>query len=309
MIKKPCELLQKSIKVRMILAGFPGIGKTTLALSAPKPLLIDLDRGVNRVKVQHRKDTVEVSTYEELKTDLVPKNLTEYESIIIDTGMRLFEILKDWAIKQSTKNAKKDGSLSIQGYGVVGAEFRRFTDYCFYNLDKNLIIIFHTKEEKDGEDTKLRIDVEGGTKNTIWQSMDIGGFVEMQGKSRTIGFSNCERYFAKGTHGIYGIKEIPELEETTENNFLTKLFLEINKNIADENKFYEEEQAEYKTIMDELLPKIESMEPEDFVFVQELIKQVAHKLTSEKDLKSAFLAKIKELGYKYDKKQGAYVEI
>ena len=309
MIKKPCELLTDSIKIRMIIAGFPGIGKTTLALSSPKPLLIDLDRGVSRVNVKHRKDTAEVCTYEELKNDLVPRNIDGYETLIFDTGMRLFEIIKDWAIKQSPKNSKKDGSISIQGYGVVGAEFRRFIDYCFYKLNKNIIIIFHAKEEKDGEDTKLRIDIEGSTKNTIWQSMDIGGFVEMNGKNRTIGFSNCERYFAKGTHGIYGIKEIPELEETTENNFISKLFKEINQNISDEKNFYEEEQAEYQTIMDEVLPKIETMEPEDFVFVQELIKQVAHKLTSEKDLKSAFLAKIKELGYKYDKQQGAYVKI
>ena len=34
----------------MIIAGVPEIGKTTLALSAPKPLLIDLDRRLAELK-------------------------------------------------------------------------------------------------------------------------------------------------------------------------------------------------------------------------------------------------------------------
>ena len=37
-----------------IIYGSPGIGKTTLACSAPKPLLIDFDRGVSRVRADHR---------------------------------------------------------------------------------------------------------------------------------------------------------------------------------------------------------------------------------------------------------------
>ena len=42
MIKKPNEVVTSKKKIRFLLAGFPGIGKTTLALSAPKPLLIDV---------------------------------------------------------------------------------------------------------------------------------------------------------------------------------------------------------------------------------------------------------------------------
>ena len=36
-------------KIRMLLAGPPGIGKSTLAMSAPAPLLIDTDGGFDRV--------------------------------------------------------------------------------------------------------------------------------------------------------------------------------------------------------------------------------------------------------------------
>ena len=65
MIKKPFELKTVQKKYRMLIAGFPGIGKTTIALSAPKPLLIDVDKGIDRVRVNERKDFTQPLNYEE----------------------------------------------------------------------------------------------------------------------------------------------------------------------------------------------------------------------------------------------------
>lgn len=64
MIKQPNELTFNDKKFSMILYGSPGVGKTTLALFAPNPILIDFDRGVSRVKSYHRKLTIVCSTYE-----------------------------------------------------------------------------------------------------------------------------------------------------------------------------------------------------------------------------------------------------
>ena len=47
-----------------IIYGSPGMGKTTLALSAPKPVLIDFDHGVSRVSARHRVPTIVSNTYE-----------------------------------------------------------------------------------------------------------------------------------------------------------------------------------------------------------------------------------------------------
>ena len=77
MITKPCEMKFDDKKLSVIIAGVPGIGKTTLALSSPKPLLIDLDKGVSRVEARYRTDTVVVNSYEELMKDLKEGNLSE----------------------------------------------------------------------------------------------------------------------------------------------------------------------------------------------------------------------------------------
>lgn len=307
MIKKPFELKTIQKKYRMLIAGFPGIGKTTIALSAPKPLLIDVDKGIDRVRVNERKDFTQPLNYEELLTDL-NSDLSEYETIVVDTGGKLLDLMKPYVIKQDSKNGQKDGqTLSIKGYGAVGREFARLADYIAYTLNKHVVIVFHAKEDKDGEAVKLRILVEGATKDNVWQPMDIGGFVEMYNGKRTIGFDNCERYYAKGTHGVKGIREIPNLENpNNKNDFLTKLFEEMDNNIASEVEFYEEDKKKYEKVMNEINSKISEMTEENVMEVSNFMKNVEHALTSEKESKHIFKQKLEELNMFWNKEKMQY---
>ena len=79
-------------KFRVLIAGYPGIGKTTLGLSAPRPLLIDVDFGINRVMASVRKDYIQPETYEQLLEDL-NGDLSDYETIVIDTGGKLLDLM------------------------------------------------------------------------------------------------------------------------------------------------------------------------------------------------------------------------
>lgn len=307
MIKKPNEVVANTKKIRLLIAGFPGIGKTTLALSAPKPLHIDVDRGVDRVQAKNRCDFIQPETYEGLLEDL-NGDLSDYETLVFDTGGKLLDLMKPYVIRQDSKNGQKDGqTLSIKGYGAVGKEFQRLMDYAFYQLNKNVVVIFHAKEEKDGDATKLRILVEGSTKDNVWQPMDLGGFMEMYNNKRTIGFSNCERYFAKGTHGIQGIIELPNLDDSSvPNDFLTRLFKQVNQNILDEQKYFEEQKKKYEEVMDEVVPMIEIMTIDTVDQVVEKMKTVNHVLTSEKELKHKFKEKITELNLAWNKETKKY---
>lgn len=309
MIKKPNELINENQKIRMLIAGYPGIGKTTLALSAPKPLLIDVDLGINRVMASARKDFIQPNNYEELLEDL-KSDLSEYETLVIDTGGKLLELMKNYVIKKDVKNAKKDGSLSLQGYGSVAREFSKFMDNCYYNLRKNIVIVFHAVEEKDDEQTKLRILVEGSTKNTVWQNVELGCFMEIINKKKTIGFDNCERYFGKASFGIKGVMEIPELDGQVPNDFLTKLFQLANNNIKKETIYFEEQKVEYEKLMSEMTPKVDAMKTkDDLVEITNLIKNTNHILTSEKELKHKFKEKVAELGYVWNGEKKEYEKV
>lgn len=305
MIKKPAEMINETNKFRVLIAGYPGIGKTTLGLSAPKPLLIDVDFGINRVMASARKDYIQPESYQELLNDL-KGDLSDYETIVIDTGGKLLELMKAYVIKNDIKNAKKDGTLSLQGYGAVGREFTRFMNYIYFDLRKHCVIIFHAVEEKQDEETKLRILVEGSTKNTVWQNVELGGFIEMRGNKKTIGFDNCERYFAKSSFGIKGNHIIPELDGNIPNDFLTRLFEQANKNIQEESKVFEAERKEYQEVMDKYIPIIENMAPETVQEVSDLMRTIEHKLTSKKELTARFLEKLKDLNMQWNKEKQQY---
>lgn len=305
MIKNPAEMINTENRFRVLIAGYPGIGKTTLGLSAPKPLLIDVDFGINRTMARVRKDYIQPESYEELLNDL-KGDLSDYETIVVDTGGKLLDLMKAYVIKNDIKNAKKDGTLSLQGYGAVVREFSRFMNYIYFELRKHCVIIFHAVEEKQDEETKLRILVEGSTKNTVWQNVELGGFIEMRGNKKTIGFDNCERYFAKSSFGIKGNYTIPELDGTQQNDFLTKLFEQANKNIQEESKVFEEERKQYQEVMNALNPLIENMTLGNVNEVIEAIKTAPHILTSEKEAKAHFAEKIKELNLVWNKETMQY---
>lgn len=308
MIRNPNEIIDQEKKIRILIAGYPGIGKSTLALSAPNPLHIDVDFGIDRIEPRYRKPYIQPQSYEEILSDLVPGNLKDFDTLVFDTGGKLISLMSLWAIKKDPKYGQRDGSLSLKGYGYVGKEFVRLMDYCFYELNKHIVMVFHATEEKDGDNTRLRIKVEGQTKNNVWEPMDLGGFVEMYGNDRTIGFSNCERYFAKGTRGIKGVMKIPELSPTTPNDFLTKLFAQYNALAAKEVTDTAAEQAAYDEAMAQGQAIINSIVDVDTAnAAMPKMKTIKHALTSKQEVNVSFNAKISELGLVFSKEQKKYV--
>lgn len=151
MIRNPNDIQEGAKKIRMLIAGYPGIGKSTLALSAPNPLHIDVDFGIDRIEPRYRKPYIQPQSYDEILGDLTPINLQDFDTLVFDTGGKLISLMSLWAIKKDPKYGQRDGSLSLKGYGFVGKEFVRLMDYCFYELQKNIVIVFHATEEKDGD--------------------------------------------------------------------------------------------------------------------------------------------------------------
>lgn len=305
MIKNASDLDFKNKKFVIIVGGVAGIGKTTTGLSSPKPLLIDLDKGVSRVKPQHRTDTAEVEDYQELIDDLESADLSNYETIVIDTGGKLLEMLKPVVAQENLQNVQRDGSLTLKGYGAIKRKFKQFTEKLM-SFNKHIVYLFHATEvplANNKDVTGLRIRMEGGAKDDIWDDVDIGGFIEIINGKRTIGFSNCDRYYAKATHGVEGLYELPVLTEGVKNTFLTDLIENMTETLNGQTKDY----LLYEKVM-ELKPVIEhsqTLEQLNRVLVE--VQNATHYLTSKEELGSLCMAKAKELGFKYDKATKSFV--
>jgi phage nucleotide-binding protein len=248
LIKKPHEI-EPVTTIRMLVYGQPGIGKTTLALSAPDCLLLDFDKGAHRVKQQHLHDTVQVKSWSEV-CDVV-KHLQEnprlYKTLVIDTAGKMLDHMSDYLIKSDPKNGKRDGSLSLQGYGARKTMFSRFISTISL-LGKHIVFVAHEKEEKEGDNRVLRPEIGGSSSVDLIKELDLVGYMEAHGKKRTISFDPCERYYGKNTCSIEEVIHVVNAENKTDNNLLETIFSKYEdaiKERAEQMKKYNQLVSDY----------------------------------------------------------------
>ena len=309
MIKKPEEMTFSDKKFSMLLYGAPGVGKTTLALSAPDPIIIDFDRGMSRVKAQHRKTAIFCDTYEEVLNDIKSPEVSDCQTLIIDTGGSFVTFLQDWAMRTNpTVNRQKNGAISLKGFGAVKSEFSRFTSMVKDVMNKNIIYVFHSQEQQDKDgNAQQRLMCEGAAKNIVWTPCDFGGYVQMIGDQRIICFSPEQEFFAKGCHGINGKYTIPNLGDADSNDFLTRIFDKAKANIEAENEAFAPIREQYDKTMIQVQDIIENIvDAETANAAVSSIPALEHVLTSEKEARAMLKAKTDELGLKYTK-SGGYV--
>lgn len=309
MIKKPEEMTFSDKKFSMLLYGAPGVGKTTLALSAPDPIIIDFDRGMSRVKAQHRKTAIFCDTYEEVLTDIKSPEVSDCQTLIIDTGGSFATFLQDWAMRTNpTVNRQKNGAISLKGFGAVKSEFSRFTSMVKDVMNKNIIYVFHSQEQQDKDgNAQQRLMCEGAAKNIVWTPCDFGGYVQMIGDQRVICFSPEQEFFAKGCHGINGKYTIPNLGDADSNDFLTRIFDKAKANIEAENEAFAPIREQYDKTMIQVQDIIENIvDAETANAAVSSIPALEHVLTPEKEARAMLKARTDELGLKYTK-SGGYV--
>lgn len=307
-IKKAAELDFSNKKFMVILSGQPGLGKTTLALSAPKPFLFDTDNGIARVKAAHRQDVITsvTASYEELLSDMDTPEYKDAQTVVIDTGGTLVQLMKDWAKKADPK-AAKDGRAM---YGVIKAEFDRLCYQIRTTDKKHLVVVFHTTEQSKGDTIQTRLSCEGSTKDIVWTPADFGGHMFMMGSKRCIGFTPTEEYFAKGCFGVQGVIPIPELKEGQKNTFLTDLFAKAQANINQEAAAFGAEKKAFDEAMTQGIAIIAAAtDPETTAKAAEALAAVPHALTSKAELKKLLLERMKQIGVKWDAKEKAYVAV
>lgn len=304
MILKPKDMDFSNKNIIMIISGLPGVGKTTLALSAPDVVLIDADEGMARVNPYHRKDSSVVKTYEELLTDI--KSFEgHYKTVVIDTCGALIDLMKDWAMRNEPSANKKNGGFSQQGYGFVKTEFLRLSAELRKKF--NVVFLFHASKDKQDDNVFYDIVCEGSTKTLVWQPADLGAYLHIVNGERYLGFTPTMNYNAKAAYGIKGLVKVPELTDGDPNDFLTRLFAQVKENIAAEKAALQPQREQYEETMAAGRLAIESIEkPEDVSNAMDAIKILTHALTSERELKAALSDRLKTLGIVYSKENKAY---
>lgn len=248
LIKKGTQL-KKDIKLKGLIYGTPGTGKTTMGLSAPNPLLFDFDKGFHRAHdITIDNDVVEIEGYKTILQTLKNEDLSAYQTIVIDTFGRLVESIQDHVLKEEPQ-LKSNKRLM---FGKIKEEFINFLKILQEN-NKSVVFVAHEKEDKSGDNIIKRVDVTGGSGNELMKHLDFVGYVEMKGGKRTIDFMPNDFYFAKNSIGLENFIEIDDLNKTGKNDFLQKNIFEAYKSKNAENA---EKIKEYDALIAVLEKKI-----------------------------------------------------
>jgi phage nucleotide-binding protein len=190
-------------RITMALYGDPGVGKTTLAFSASKALLFDFDNGAHRAT--NRQDVVRVTKWADVDA-VTASDLEPYDTIVVDTAGRMLDALSADIIANDAKLGK-GGVLSQQGWGRLKQRFTAWLKM-LNTSGKDVVLIAHGTEKMDGETVNARLDVQGGSKDEIYKSVDAMGRVYIKSGKRVLCFDPTESAFGKNP-GQFGLLEIP----------------------------------------------------------------------------------------------------
>ena len=315
-IKQPSEIREKKNLVMMVY-GEPGQGKTTLALSAPSPVLIDTDGGVGRTLASHRCPTVQVTRWEDVNGALDEIATLPFKTILVDTVGKLLDYMSEFIIRNDPKMRKRDGSLSLQGYGQRKNMFRDFIKRCML-MGRNVVFVAHTSEEKVGDDYVVRPIVGGSSMNDIMGELDLLGLLVNFGGKRLLLWGNdgtsgfAKSFYSKNTCFLPNTMEVPVVADANgntiaTNNFLSTVFSRYEEAQNDKEKL----NREYGKLISDVKERIAAAK--NGKDLNKLLKDFGseefnHIYDSKLVAGKALNAKATELGYKFSKVDGKYVE-
>lgn len=197
--------------------GDPGLGKSTLIGTADRPLLLDFDLGAHRAP--NRPDTVPVRTWADV-ADLTEQKgaLDDYATIGVDTVGRCLDVMSVEIIRTNPKLGR-GGALSQQGWGELKTRFRSWLS-SLRALGKDVVLVSHAKEDKDGDTRIVRADIAGSSYAEVMRVAEFVGYLTMSGRDRVLDFTPSDRSVGKNPAG-WDAFQVPHYAK--EADFLARL--------------------------------------------------------------------------------------
>lgn len=300
LIRKPSELSVQT-KIKALIYGQAGTGKSTLSLSAPKPLMLDFDGGVHRVNYSHQAPTVQISSWENCE-DVLKEDLKDYESLIIDTGGRMLDYMADYIVRKNSKMGRSNGALTLQGYGERKGMFRQFCRQIML-MNKHLIFVAHRDTQKINEDFRYVPLFGGSSYDDLVTDLDLVGYLEAVGKKRVITFDPSDRNDGKNTCNLPTVIDLPVVVDAAGNG-LANVFLteSVIKPYIANLEVRKQNASKYDEVIKELKGAIELITDEvsanDFI---DRIDAFEHQGNSKAVSGKLLAEKTKTLGLKFNK--------
>lgn len=193
---------QQRPPVVMLVYGQGGVGKSTFASSAPKPIMADCENGAKYFGLRGIKmDVALIERWSDVNDFFMQVKGSDYETVVIDPIGELMDKLKVHLLEQKdAKLVQRDGSLTMAGWGYMKDKMRAFIKAC-RDLNKHLIIVAHLVEKDDDGRIVKRPMVATKISEELINMVDVVGYFTVvrsgDEDKRVIYVQPSDRYEAK----------------------------------------------------------------------------------------------------------------
>lgn len=162
----------------MLVYGEGGVGKSTFATTAPKPLMADCEGGSKYFGLRGLKmDVANIEKWSDMKDFLEHAKKNAYETVVIDPIGELMSKLKRFMISQNDKKlVQSDGTPSMAGWGWLKETMRAYLK-ALRDSGLHVLLIAHVDPVKDEDRTLLWPLLETKLREELVNMMDVVGYM------------------------------------------------------------------------------------------------------------------------------------
>lgn len=198
--------------VLMVVYGEGGVGKTTFAATAPKPIIADCENGSKYFGLRGiDADVGLIEKWADLQEFMEFALQDKYETIVIDPiGELMDKLVKHMVDKGDSKLVQRDGNPTMAGWGWLKSTMRSFLKV-LRDSGKHVVIVAHVQEREDENRVIKRPMVATRLSEELVNLVDIVGYMTTANDTETgdtkrliIVDPSSDKYVAKDRTGRLG---------------------------------------------------------------------------------------------------------
>ena len=192
-------------RLKMLVYGKPGTGKTTFAAKSDKVLIADVESGTTMLGLHGIEcDIVHLTSWADINELYEVAKSGKYATIVIDPVGELLDKLLEH-LKLSGHAQAGGEVLSIQGWGIAKTKFRKAMRN-FRDLPCNVIFVAHTAEHKGDDTMTVRPKLAASLDEDLCAMVDVVGYLHVtktkEGYEREMFIEPTDKYYAKDRFGL-----------------------------------------------------------------------------------------------------------